>query len=210
MTAETRVQYFKYSIILIGIIVVFLIFKRCGSSGGSVTPNDTIQYKIDTVWVPSKTDTFYTPQVEKVDTVYEPEYRTDTLETFEYVQVDSAAILKDYLSTRYYQDSLEIQYGKVYINDTINKNRIKSRGIRSVFNIPLVKETVTIREKKRNVGYVGFGAMGSEQSFLEQTEVTVGFKTKNDKMYAIEAALSRQGSVLIGGKILIPIRLNKK
>jgi hypothetical protein len=202
--------YFKWSVILIGIILLFLLFRRCGDGGGSNPPSDTISKKTDTIYLHSKTDTFYTPQVVKVETVYIPKYKTDTLETFEYLPVDTTEILKDYLSTRYYQDSLPVQYGKVYINDTITQNKIVSRGVRTNLNIPTVKETITLREKKRLVGYVGFGAMGSEQSFIEQTEVTLGLKTKNDKIYSLESALSRQGTVLIGGKILIPIRLNKK
>ncbi|HRP30430.1 MAG TPA: hypothetical protein PKV73_00995 [Agriterribacter sp.] len=203
--------YFKYSVILIGIIVVFLLFRKCGDGGDSNQQNnDTINKKVDTLWLPSKKDTFYTPEVVKIETVYVPYYKTDTLETFEYLPIDSAEILKDYLSTRYYNDSVKTEYGIVTIVDTITQNKIKSRGVKTSFNIPIVKETITVREKKKNIAYVGFGAMGSEQSFLEQTEITVGFKTKNDKLYSVEAALSRSGNVLIGGKILIPIRLNKK
>lgn len=210
MTATDRIQLFKYSVILIGIIIVFLLFRRCGDGGGSSNQNDTISVRIDTVWKESKTDTFYTPEIVKTEYRTKLEYKTDTIETFEYIVVDTSLVMQDYFSRKYYEDSVQVEYGKVYINDTVSENKIKSRGVRTIFNIPTIKETIALREKKRNVVYAGFGAMGSEQSFIEQTEISLGLKTKNDKLYLLEAALSRQGTVLIGGKVVIPIRLNNK
>ncbi len=52
--------------------------------------------------------------------------------------------------------------------------------------------------------------MGSEQSFLEQTEISFGFKVKNDKYYGIKGAMSRTGTVLAGIEFKIPIRLKNK
>lgn len=185
------------------------MFRRCGNGGTTKLTTDTLSVKRDTVWVQSKIDTFYTPKIVKTEYKTALRYKTDTLESFEYIPVDSAAMLKDYLATRYYQDSVALQYGKVYINDTITKNKIASRGVKTSFNIPVVKETITLRQPKRNIAYITFGAKGSERSFLEQTEVGVAWKAKNDKIYSLESALSREGTVLIGGKVLIPIRLNK-
>lgn len=210
MTTEQRISIFKWSVVLIAIIFLFLMFKRCGDGGKTKPTSDTISVRIDTVWMQSKSDTFYTPAVTKTEWKTKLEYKTDTLESFEYMKVDTTAILKDYLATRYYQDSIAVQYGKVYISDTITKNKIASRGIKTNFNIPVVRETITLRQPKRNIAYLGFSAMGSEQSFLEQTEVSFGVKVKNDKYYGVKGAMSRNGNILAGIEFKIPIRLNKK
>lgn len=209
MTTQQGIQIFKWLAVLIVAILLFMLGRGCGKGKTTKPASDTLSIKRDTLWVQSITDTFYTPQITK--TKYVPEYRTDTLEVTEYikVKVDTAAILKDYLATRYYHDSIAVQYGKVYINDTITKNKIASRGVKTSFSIPVVKETITLTRPKRNIFYAGFGAKGSEKSFLEQTEIAIALKSKNDKVWIIEGAMSREGTVLAGGKILIPIRLNK-
>lgn len=210
MTYQQCIQIFKYSVLVIGIIFLFLVFRKCGNDGSGTNGNDTLKVIRDTMWVQSITDTFYTPSIVKTEYKTNLKYKTDTLETFEYMPVDSAAILKDYLATRYYQDSIAIQYGKVYINDTITKNKIKSRVVKTSFNIPVVKETITLTQPRRNIAYLGFSAMGSEQSFLEQTEISFGFKVKNDKYYGIKGAMSRSGNVLVGIEFKIPVKLKKQ
>jgi len=210
MTVQQRISIFKWSVALIAIIVLFLLFRRCGD-GGKVKPaSDTVSVKIDTVWLQSKSDTFYTPPIVKTEWRTKLKYKTDTLETTEYIIADTSLILQEYFAYHYYEDTINVKYGSVYINDTVTENKIASRGVKTNFNIPVVKETITLRQPKRNIVYVGLGAMGSEQSFLEQTEVSFGLKTKNDKYYGIKGAMSRQGNVLAGFQFLIPVRFNKR
>ncbi len=210
MNPLQRIEIFKYSVLLIGVIVLFLLFRRCGNGGGTKPASDTVSIKIDTIWVQSKLDTFYTPPIIKTEWRTKLKYKTDTLETTEYIIADTSLILQEYFAYHYYEDTINVKYGTVYINDTVTENKIASRGVKTNFNIPVVKETVTLVQPKRNIFYAGFGAKGSEKSFLEQTEVSIALKTKNDKIYSFESAMSKEGTVLVGGKILIPIRLNKK
>lgn len=198
--------YFKYSVILIGIVVLFLLFRRCGDGDKKVT-SDTLKVKIDTFYMPSKTDTFYRPPIVKTEYRSVIKYKTDTLESFS--TVDTSEILKDFFAVNYYEDEIQVEYGKVIIHDTITTNMIAGRVVKTEFKIPVIEKTITVTRPPKNIFYVGFGAMGSEQNFIEQTKVSFGFKAKNDKYYGLEGALSREGSVLAGFEVKIPIRLKK-
>ncbi len=208
MTTQQGIQIFKWSVALIAVIIIFMMWRSCRNSGAIKPTTDTITVKTDTIWISSTTDTFYTPQITK--TRRRDKAIHDTLETFEYIIADTSLVIREYFSVNYYQDTIPVKYGSVYVNDTVTENKIVSRGVKTNFNIPVAKETITLRQPKRNVAYIGFAAMGSERSFLEQTEISFGFKVKNDKYYGIKGAMSRGGNVLTGIEFKIPIRLNKK
>lgn len=208
MNSQQRVSIFKYGVILIIAVMLFMFWRGCRNEGIGDPGPDTISVKIDTVWVQTKTDTFYQPAI--VKTKYVPGYRTDTIETFEYVNVDTTAILKDYLATRYYQDSVAVQYGKVYVNDTVSKNKIVSRGVKTSFSIPVVKETITIARQPKNIAYIGFEGLGNHEDIIYGVGASFGFKLKNDKYYGVKALMSKDGNPLYGVEFKIPIRLNKK
>jgi len=210
LTTQQRISIFKWSIALIAIIVLFLLFRRCGNGGNVKPTTDTVSRKIDTVWLQSKTDTFYTPPIVKTEWRTKLKYKTDTLETTEYIIADTSLILQEYFAYHYYEDTINVKYGSVYINDTVTENKIASRRVRTNFSIPVVKETITLRQPKSGIAYLTFGVKGSDQSFLEQTEVGIAWKAKNEKFYELNGALSRQGILMGGFKIGIPIRLNKK
>lgn len=208
MTTDQRVSIFKYGVILIIAVLLFMMWRGCRNEGSGKTVPDTLSVKVDTIWVRSKTDTFYQPAV--VKTKYVPIYKTDTLETFEVQKVDTTKILRDYLATRYYQDSISVQYGKVYIDDTVSRNKIVSRGVKTAFNVPVVKETVTISRPPKNIAYLGFEAIGNPQTPLYGVGASLGMKFKNDKYYGLKALMSKEGNPLYGFEFKIPIRLRKR
>lgn len=208
MNSSQRVSIFKWGVILIIAIILFMMWRGCRGEGGGKTGPDTIKVKIDTVWVQSKSDTFYTPEI--VKTKYVPVYKTDTLESFEFINVDTTAILKDYLATKYYSDSIAVQYGKVYIADTVSQNKIVSRGVKTAFTVPVVKETITIARPPKNIAYLGFEAIGNPQSPLYGVGASLGMKFKNDKYYGLKALMSKEGNPLYGLEFKIPIRLRKQ
>lgn len=185
---------------------------RCGRGGGKKEP-EVLKVVRDTVYVPSKSDTFYTPEVRKTDTVYKVKYRLDTVRVgaINLDIVDTAKILKDYLATRYYSDTVAVQYGNVYIQDTVSQNKIKSRGVKTNFQIPIVKETVTVERKKRVVGYLGMEAYGSQISPIHSWGASFGIQTKNGNQYEIKGLVSKYGNPLSAGiGVKIPIRLTNK
>lgn len=207
MNVGERISISKYGVILIIAVILFMMWRGCRNDGAGKTGPDTISVKIDTIWVQTKTDTFYQPAI--VKTKYVPEYKTDTIETFEYVNVDTTAILKDYLATRYYQDSIAVQYGKVYISDTVSKNKIISRGVKSSFNLPVVKETITIARPPKNIAYLGFETIGNPETIIYGVGASLGMKFKNDKYYGVKALMSRDGNPLYGLEFKIPLKFRK-
>jgi hypothetical protein len=210
MTIKEGISIFKWGAALIIAVLLFMFWRGC-KSGGSVKPtNDTVAVKIDTIWMLSETDTYYTPAVVKTEYRSQLVYKTDTLETFEYIKADTATILKNYLATRYYQDSIVVQYGKVYIDDTVTRNKIVSRGVRTEFNIPVIKESVILYQPSRTIAYLGFEGIGSHESIVYGVGASFGFKFKNDKYYGVKALISKDGNPLYGVELKIPIRFRKK
>jgi hypothetical protein len=134
----------------------------------------------------------------------------DTLEVFETVPaaVDTGRILSQYFARRVYSDTQLVDYGTVVINDTVSQNRITGRGIRSKFSIPVVKETITLRER-RTVGYFGVSAMGNNQNPLYALGGSFGLKLKSGKFYGIGASVTKEGSIVYSAEFKIPIRLKK-
>lgn len=203
--------YFKWVVILIIFVLLFLTFRRCGSDINYSPPQtDTIRVVTDTVWKESKTDTQWVPKVRKV-VEYKTEWKTDTLEIFEKIGADTAnAFLKDYTSYKYYQDTIPTQYGYIVIIDTVTKNRIASRRTLSKFEVPVVTNNVTLREPKRVVAYLGFDVLGSQQSFLSAAGANFGLQFKNGKQYEVKAFLNKDGTPTYGFGFKLPIRLKAR
>ncbi len=202
--------YFKYSVILICVFLIYLLFRGCGNGKTHKPTKDTIAVKEVVKWLPSKKDTVYVPKIEKE---YSPKpYAVhDTLESFEYIvkNVDTAVILKDYYTERLYADTQTVQYGSIIIHDVITKNQIKQRRLQSNFNIPEVTKTITLKEPPRVKAYIGFSAMGNKESIIYATGASFGIMAKNGKLYNATVHLSKDGGVLYGGQFLIPIKLKK-
>lgn len=203
---KNGITFFKYSVILVPVIFLFLLFRKCGDGKSSPTKTDTAkrdrQVFVDRVIF----DTHYVPQVKKIF-FYKIEYKTDTLESFE--KVDSSAILRDYLSKRHYRDTIKNKYGYVVVYDTIYKNAILGRRTITRLEVPTVKETVTLTQPKRNILYVGFGVMGNQKELLFGTSATLGWKTKNDKMYEVGGWLTKTGDPMYSIGIKLPIKTRK-
>lgn len=205
MTNDQRISIFKWGVVLIALILLFLFWRGCQNEGTGSVRVDTISVERDTTYTTTIHDTVYVPDPYKIT-----EYKTDTLETFETINVDTIRILKDYLSTRYYHDSITLQYGKVYINDTVSRNRITGRGVKSKFDVPVIKETITLeREQRRNVAYIGFEGLGNHEEIIYGVGASFGFKVKNGKYYGVKALMSKSGNPLYGVEFKIPIKLKR-
>ncbi len=203
--------YFKYSVILICVFLIYLLFRGCGNRGTKKPTIDTAKVKIDTVKIFITKDTSYPPKLVKV--YYPQPYAVhDTLESFEYViqKVDTGAILKDYYAEKLYSDTQKVQNGNVIIQDVVSKNEIKQRGLKVNISIPEVTKTITIKTPPRVTAYLGFSAMGNKETMIYATGASLGIMAKNGKLYNGTVHLSKDGGVLYGGQVLIPIRLNKK
>lgn len=184
---DTTSKYKNYVILaLIGVLIIFLLFKKCGNSGGTTVRIDTVYQKEivkETSYVP-KLDTVYYVRDKirfKWDTLYEERLVLDTTRSDYDTYIDTCNY-SEFYSTKIYKDTIRSQYGFVAIKDTISQNRLMGRGTNSEFNIPVVTKTVTIR---RNQLYAGAGMFGSETEFLKGYEAGLLFKTKQDRILSL-------------------------
>lgn len=114
------------------------------------------------------------------------------------VNVDTAAILKDYFAVRYYKDSVAIDtIGHVIVEDSVSQNTITYRKTYGDYTIPVIKETTTITlppERKTQV-YGGF--MIGAPVLVAGPQFTL--KTKNDNLYQVGAGITPAGPFISFG-----------
>lgn len=183
--------YFKYSVLLI-IVLACLWFARSCSGTGSGNNNDTVSVKHDTQWLKHSDSLVYQP------VPYAVFYKDkivfhDTLETTEFVnlKVDSARILAQYFATRKYDTTINVQYGKLNIKDTVTQNRITGRSLTLNQSVPVITNTITLKQPKRVIFYVGAEVMGNITNLPYATGIDLGLKFKNDYMFEIGGLLTK-------------------
>lgn len=169
----------------LGFIVCFFLLSTCDHfvSEGTETTK--------TVYVPVKEqgsfkrteDSIVYVQVPGGDSVLIQKQiirETDTLWVFEKVwqPIDTAAILHDYFAKRYYGDTIDVQYGKLYLWDTLSKNRITGTGWRLEQSIPQI--TITKTQPKKIKGYLTGSIQGTLADPLQGFAPGVMIQFKND------------------------------
>lgn len=157
-------------------------------------------------------DTIYLDSI-----VYIPEYKPvfiDSIVTVEVPQdVDTLAILKDYYSKYVYLDTIPINsIGFAYISDVIFKNRIHSRAARFDYKIPVIKQSLIIKELPKNKVFVGLTIGMNRTTFLNHTTVNVLLLNKRDRMYSLGVGIKNEQQTIVPfvqGSIYWKIKLKK-
>jgi hypothetical protein len=132
--------------------------------------------------------------------------------------VDTLAILKDYYTKYSYKDTVQVStYGEGIISDEVTQNRIVSREILWDLDIPIVKETITVKELPKNQLYFGGGIGIDKVDFINNAKAGLLWKTKQDKIYGLHIGLSNRPEYTfkpivpyIEGSMYWKIRLGKK
>ena len=111
----------------------------------------------------------------------------DTLVLKELVNVDSAAILKDYLAKIVYKDTLVLDggLGTIALTDTIMKNRILGRTWDAKVKERIIKEEMIVKEPARNQVYYGLNAGFNKEDYVPAIGAGMILKTKKDKIYQL-------------------------
>lgn len=151
---------------------------------------------------------------------YIPVKSTDTVKIP--IDVDTLSILKDYYTKYLYTDKVTVnEYGFGTITDTITQNRIVSRSILWDLEIPIIQETIIVKDPPKNQMYVGGGVGFGTPDFISNVNTGILWKTKNDKIYGLNVGLSNQPVLIdnistsqlkgyIGGSIYWKIKLRKE
>jgi hypothetical protein len=168
--------------LLIVVLVIIIVFLRSCSGRGAVKPEiiTKIEIKYDTIQTIKET---YVPKWKtKVVTEIVTETITET-DTFQQ-PIDTLAILQDYYTKYFYQDTIEIDtIGYAIVNDTITKNSIFSRDVKTSIIYPTTTITNEIYLNKLEF-YTGIGIVGG----LKQLNYIGGeilLKTRKRTMYGL-------------------------
>jgi hypothetical protein len=118
----------------------------------------------------------------------------DTLVLKELVNVDSAAILRDYLAKVIYKDTLRLDDGLGFIalTDTITKNRILGRTFDARVKQREIKETMIVKEPARNQLYYGVNAGFNKEDYVSAVGAGLILKTKKDKIYNLNIGVNNR------------------
>jgi hypothetical protein len=141
---------------------------------------EVIKHTIDTVEV----EKIKTVTKKGKDIVHEV-IDVDTLVLKELVNVDSAAILKDYLAKVIYKDTLTLDggLGTIALTDTITKNRILGRTWDAKVKERTIKEELIVKEPAKTQLYYGLNAGFNKTDYVSAVGAGLILKTKKDKIY---------------------------
>lgn len=144
----------EYIIILV-LIVVILWMRACTERPISQEPI------IETTTI-TNYDTLFS-----VIPSYHPIYKQKIIHDTLFENIDINEILKDYFSTYYYEDKIDNDSVKIYINDSISKNKIVSRNLsyNIIFKTKTITYTLTKPSPQKREFYYGFGLGGTQQGF---------------------------------------------
>jgi hypothetical protein len=201
-------------VVLLGLVIVSQ-FKGCTPDWPwNDNPSDTVSVKVDTVY----------KEVKEEVPVYIPKWRTrvetetDTIEKL--VNVDTAAILKDYYSKYKYTDTVKLTYtdtlgvkkkfGHGIITDVVSQNQIIQRGIVWDYKIPYITKTITLQAPPRRQLYIGAGVAFNKVNFVDNVSGGLIYKNKKDKIYQVSLGMSNQAGTaapFLGGGIYWKIKL---
>ena len=184
--------------LLIVVLVIIIVFLRSCSGRGAVEPEiiTKIEIKYDTIQTIKET---YVPKWKtKVVTEIVTETITET-DTFQQ-PIDTLAILQDYYTKYFYQDTIEIDtIGYAIVNDTITKNRIFSRDVKTSVVFP----TTTITDKiylNKIEFYTGLGIVGSLNQ-LNYIGGEVLLRTRKKTIYGLGLGINQSFQPALSGRM---------
>ena len=135
----------------------------------------------------------------KTDTIVQDTVIYLKIPTLDSSQVDS--VLKLYYAKYLYLDTFRLKYGKIYVQDSVQQNKIISRSWGADLLIPVENKTVTVKEPPRNQVY-----FGPKFEYSNRLSPGIGMilKTKRDRMYGISVGIGNNAPVY-GGLIYIKL-----
>jgi hypothetical protein len=133
--------------------------------------------------------------------------------------VDTAAILKDYLVFTTTKDTLKLSnnQGFVYLNETVNQNKIVDRKFSATIKPKIVRETPPPPPPIRNQVFFGINGAVSKEDWVNSVGLGLILKTKQDHLYQINLGVtnrtidgtSGEFRPYIGGGVYWKIKLKK-
>ena len=192
----------NYIYAAIALLLLIVLYRaECGSPVVPVGPKKVVvdgkkYYVIKTI-----IDTQYIKYTEqgKRDTVFH--------DTTIYVKVpvlDSAkldSIAKLFYAKNVYSDTFKLNYGSIYVQDSVQFNKIFGRNWSADLLIPKESKTIMLKEPPRAQVYFGAGATYSTSL---APSVGMMLKTKRDRIYGVSVGINN-GLPMYGGHIYVKL-----
>ncbi|MEI6186881.1 MAG: hypothetical protein WCP46_00065 [Alphaproteobacteria bacterium] len=169
------------------------MLQRCGKTPEVAKPKIDTVVRIDTLYihdtVPGKPILVYSkPEIKWRDSI---QYIADT--SYEGLLAQYDALGDKYFSRNVYKTPFKLGvYGDATVIDTIVANKIMGNNISYNIKIPIVTNTITIKEpyKPKNQVYFGGGINGNQSSLINSVEMGFLYKNKKDQIFGIKAQQS--------------------
>jgi hypothetical protein len=189
------------NIVLALFAVIVLYRAECGKP---VVPGETI--KVDGKKYEVVKQTIDTQYIKVKETKYkkgEDIYHDTTIyvpiPVLDSVKLDS--LVKLYYAKNAYSDTLKLNYGMIYVQDSVQFNKIFGRKWSADLLIPSEKKTLIVKEPAKAQVYFGAGA-----SYGASIIPSVGMmlKTKKDRIYGVSLGVSNR-LPMYGGHIYVKL-----
>ena len=178
------------TLLIVVLVIVIIMMKSCGEQ--TIDPQIITKTKIEYISIEKKVPQY----IPKWKTRIETEINIDTF----LIKVDTSAILNDYYSKYYYEDTLSLDtLGYVLVKDTISRNNITSRNIDYKVFIPKITIEKTILINKREF-YTGFGISGNTQQ-LNYIGTELLYKTKNKQAFGLGIGVNQNFIPVVSGRM---------
>mgnify|MGYP003631914423 CR=1 FL=1 len=191
-------NYFGDIKTLLIVVLGVVIFLTRSCQGGSDTTEPQIITKVVTQWDTVNVEkTKYVPKIiEKV---------IINIDTFS-IPIDTISVLKDYYAKYFYTDTIQIDtLGSIIVNDTITKNLISFRNVKSNIIIPTTTINNTIYIKKRELfGGVSVGGMINpvqDESPINYVSGELLYINKKRNVYGLGLGIDADFQPMISGRM---------
>lgn len=193
--------------IIILVLLVIILLQRCEAP----KPSDQPKVVRDTIWVvkdsliTSKPHVTKTILIESHDTIIN-HYIPDT--NYARLAAQYREVVNELLAKNIHSDSIRIDTnGYVKIVDTVQKNLIVGRSIKSKITYPIIKETITLPAKKTTQLWVGGAILASPAPNAIMGSALL--KTRNEKMFGGSLSINTYGDLQYGIHSFWKIKLKK-
>lgn len=199
--------------LIVLVLIAIVLIQRCNDAPSGHS-DSSIKIVRDTMWVSNDTTIVSKPQVIKT-IPYEVSRETIIKEYLP--DSNYAGLLKQYedlvsqlLAKNIMQDSIRIDTnGYVKITDTVQKNLIVGRSTEVSMKYPIIKETVTIPQKKVTQLYLGGQVSGSQGQLINGLNGGLLLKNKKDQIYGVTVGVNTDGNISYGLQSYWKIKLKK-
>lgn len=177
--------------LVIAILIILLLINTCGKNPTKSHVKTITKTTIKWDTIKDSIPTYIPKYYKKIITIKE----TDTF----WRNVDTSFILKDYFASYIYKDSSINDSIKIYINDTITQNKIKSRNVNYLIKYHTITTTITNNIYLNNREFYVGGELGFTTTNLNHILAGILFKTKKSTIYNLGVGLTNDFQPLIKG-----------